>query len=101
MGTALVVGIISAVAAIGTSVYSGVSSHQAQVDQNRAARESRVAAAQAAATVEANKVNATANEAAIAESERISKKRAMASTIKTSAEGVLEAPSVGKEQLGG
>lgn len=41
-----------------------------------------------------------ADAAAMAEATRMKKKRALASTIKTSPEGVMEPPKLGKEKLG-
>jgi hypothetical protein len=91
--------VVSVAASVAATSYSAVSSHDAEVQANRQAREARAVSAIQAA--EAKKIDATANDAALAEADRVRRKRAAATTIKTSAEGVLETPSVGKEQLGG
>ena len=98
MATAVVVGVISAVVAVGTSVYSGISSHQTEVKSRKEAREAR--AGSAAAALQAGKIEAAADTAAMAEAKRIRAMRAVASTIKTSPEGILEAPTVMKQTLG-
>ena len=85
---AITTALVAAVVSIAATAYSVYSSIEASHDKKEGPM------------VVAEPRNTAADEAAAAEATRIRKRRALASTIKTSAGGLAEAPTVMKQTLG-
>jgi len=90
------IGTIGTVASVASTAYSAYSGRE----QSQEARSERHKAERAAALAQRKLDASAAEKAGLAEAERIRKRRARASTIKTSAGGLTEAPVVLKRTLG-
>jgi Tfp pilus assembly protein PilE len=95
MGIETIIAVVGVVASVASTAYSGISSHQTEVEAHKEAREQKAALRAGEA-----KTAASAQEAAKAESERLQKRRGFMSTVKTGMGGITEEPGQ-KTTLGG
>jgi len=91
---------IATVASVASTAYSAYSSSEQKQEATSERHRAERGAIDAATAAQKKMDTAAAGAAGLSEATRIRKRRAMASTIKTSAEGLTEAPTVGKQTLG-